>query len=239
MKEVKDFKFQVKSVNEDGTFEGYSAVYGNVDLGGDVVEPGAFTKTLSDRKNQSYLLWQHKADRPIGDAQYTDETSGLFMKGSLWLDMPDAKVAHTFLLKSLEKGLPAGLSIGYNAVQRDYDSKGVRHLRELKLYESSIVTVAMNDRAFVTAVKSADDLDEFVERFNAISEEIKSGRALSEASRTRLKASMDSMKQAMDHLSALMTDETGKSAAIHHDTEPEGLHSAIDSLKATLDKFIA
>jgi phage head maturation protease len=52
MKEVKDFKFQVKSVNEDGTFEGYSAVYGNVDLGGDVVEPGAFTKTLSDRKNQ-------------------------------------------------------------------------------------------------------------------------------------------------------------------------------------------
>lgn len=236
MRETKDFKFQVKAVNDDGTFSGYAATYGNVDLGDDVIEPGAFTKTLREKNNQSFLLWQHDQRQPIGDAVYTDEAKGLSLEGSLWLDMPRARDAHIFLKRSLEKKLPAGLSIGYDAVKKSFEGS-VRHLQEVKLWESSIVTFPMNERALVTAVKGAEDLDEYARALTVLADEIKAGRTLSQTTRDRLQRSMDAMHEAMTHLTALMTDagDGGKSAARHHDGEP-GIHSAFDSLHSTLSK---
>ena len=49
------------------TFEGYGSVFGNKDLGNDVIEAGAFAKSLKRRKPQNVkLLYQHKSDMPIG-----------------------------------------------------------------------------------------------------------------------------------------------------------------------------
>ena len=50
-------KLQVKSLDEAGKFSGLASVYGNVDLGGDVVEPGAFTKAIADRGGVDSALW--------------------------------------------------------------------------------------------------------------------------------------------------------------------------------------
>ena len=55
----KHFRFQIKSLSADGSFEGLAAVYGNVDLGGDVIEPGAFNKTLAEKNFEVPILWQH------------------------------------------------------------------------------------------------------------------------------------------------------------------------------------
>ena len=33
---------------EQGVFSGYGSIFGNVDDGGDIVEPGAFTKTIAE-----------------------------------------------------------------------------------------------------------------------------------------------------------------------------------------------
>ena len=38
---------QLKEAKADGSFTGYAAVFNNVDLGGDVILPGAFTHTPS------------------------------------------------------------------------------------------------------------------------------------------------------------------------------------------------
>jgi hypothetical protein len=41
-----DFTFEVKSLGDDGTFEGYASTFGNKDSGGDVIMPGAFAKSI-------------------------------------------------------------------------------------------------------------------------------------------------------------------------------------------------
>ena len=47
--EYKKMKFKMDSYNEEeGIFSGYGAVFSNVDTGGDIIEPGAFTKTLAE-----------------------------------------------------------------------------------------------------------------------------------------------------------------------------------------------
>src|SRR5512137_3020551 len=83
----------IKGVTEEGTFEGILSPYGNVDLGGDVVEPGAYTKTLKDRGNTVPLLWQHRTDMPIGELALEDKPDGLYCKGKLLMALPEAQRA--------------------------------------------------------------------------------------------------------------------------------------------------
>ncbi len=42
-----DRPFELKSISSAGIFEGYVSVFNNVDLGGDVILPGAFTDSLA------------------------------------------------------------------------------------------------------------------------------------------------------------------------------------------------
>src|SRR6266566_5269881 len=59
-------RLQIKSLDEAGRFVGLASTYGNVDLGGDVVEPGAFQKTITDRGGEVPLLFAHDSRQPIG-----------------------------------------------------------------------------------------------------------------------------------------------------------------------------
>ena len=67
--------------------EGHGSVFGNVDLGGDVVLPGAFKSSLAEHGANGSLpamFWMHKADSVAGrwDAMSEDDT-GLSVKGTL------------------------------------------------------------------------------------------------------------------------------------------------------------
>jgi len=164
------FSFKVKQLdNADpvGSFEGMLAVYGNVDLGGDAIVPGAFTRTLQNHGNQVPLLWQHKPDDPIGTLQLSDTPTGLAAKGQLELDLPTARVAYTLLKAKVIKGL----SIGYDTITDSIDD-GVRYLKELRLWEGSLVTFPMNEQATVSAVKtiSAEDDREILAAIRRLTE---------------------------------------------------------------------
>jgi HK97 family phage prohead protease len=150
MREKKDFRFDIKEVKENGEFEGLAATYGNVDHGGDVIEPGAFTKTISERP-EIPVLWSHDPREPIGLGSIEDSDKGLVIKGKLELDLPEAEKAYIRLKKKLVKGL----SIGFETVKKARKA-GVRRLQEIKLWEVSLVTFPMNDLAQVTAVKNKD-----------------------------------------------------------------------------------
>ena len=149
-------RMQVKNLSEDGTFEGTLSPYGNVDEGGDLVEPGAFTAFLKQFGNIVPMLWQHLQDCPIGSLVLTDQPDGLYCKGKLFLDtdangnylVPEAAKAYGLL----KAGIIKGLSIGYETIKAQTIA-GVRHLKELKLYEGSIVTFPMNTSAGVNSVK--------------------------------------------------------------------------------------
>jgi phage head maturation protease len=59
------FEIDAKAINDQGEFEGYLSVFGNVDQGGDVVAPGAFAKSLQSRPPPKVkLLLQHDRYTP-------------------------------------------------------------------------------------------------------------------------------------------------------------------------------
>jgi HK97 family phage prohead protease len=152
MRHTKDFRFKLKTANGTGSFTGLAAVYGNVDLGNDQIERGAFKQTLLQNSNYP-LLWQHRSEQPIGMARLSDSNAGLAIDGQLLLDVPEAQTAYSLL----KAGVVKGLSIGYDAVRDSIDAAGIRHLEELRLWEVSIVTFPMNEAATVASVKSLDD----------------------------------------------------------------------------------
>jgi len=137
-----------------GTFEGYGSVFGNKDLGNDVIEAGAFTKSLKRRKPQSVkLLYQHKSDMPIGVFDSIKEDGhGLVVKGRLALKTQAGAEAYELL----KMGALDGLSIGFrvNPDQVSYDKRGnKRIIKEVDLMEVSLVTFPMNPQATVRSVK--------------------------------------------------------------------------------------
>jgi uncharacterized protein len=148
----RQFSFEVKSVGDEGTFTGLASTYGGVDLGGDTIMPGAFTKTIAEKHGQVPLLMGHDTGSPIGLATLTDSPQGLVVKGELVLEADGAKSAYALL----KKGVIRGLSIGYDTVKSTM-AGGVRQLSELKLWEISLTAFPMNPEAMVTAVKSSNE----------------------------------------------------------------------------------
>lgn len=159
---TKDFPLHVKDVSEDGTFEGYGSIFGNADSYGEVVEPGAFAKSLAKHakeKTSPLMLWQHNWEHPIGVWDHLEEDrKGLFGKGRLLRGVQKADEAHIIM----KNGAIRGLSIGYREVRTEPDGNN-RKLLELDLMEISPVSFPANRRAGITAVKS-DRMDEFARR---------------------------------------------------------------------------
>lgn len=169
------FELDVKAVTDEGEFEGYASVFNIVDLGNDIVLPGAFTKSLARRPAAKVkMLRSHKPDDPVGiwtDLQQDDK--GLRAKGRLILETTLGRETH-ILMKA---GALDGLSIGYRSLKDRYDrSKGTRLLEELDLPEISILAFPMNTRATVSRVKGEDAAEHaraLVAEINRIKETIR------------------------------------------------------------------
>ncbi len=148
-------KMAIKQIAADGSFEGSLAVYNNVDLGGDIIAPGAFTKTIKERGNQVPMLWQHDSKRPIGMLTLIDDPDALRVKGQLLMELPDARNAYLLIKARIVKGL----SIGFDTLKDTLEGT-VRHLLEIRLWEGSLVTFPMNEQALITSVKARKESKE-------------------------------------------------------------------------------
>jgi HK97 family phage prohead protease len=144
--------FEVKSLNDAGRFEGYASVFGNVDLGGDIVERGAFKEFVQNEAGQVVVLWQHHSNEPIGVASVAQDKTGLRFSGDLVLDDPIAHKAYSHM----KAGSVRGMSIGFDILPGGAEilNSGLRKLKSLKLWEISVVTFGMNPLAQVSGVKS-------------------------------------------------------------------------------------
>ncbi|OFX13207.1 MAG: hypothetical protein A2Z18_11105 [Armatimonadetes bacterium RBG_16_58_9] len=157
MRERKDLKLTLKAVTDEGTFDGYLSVYDVVDLGNDVVEKGAFTKTISEQKGIVPMLWSHDPAHPLGVLNLADNDLGLNVKGEFFMDASEkAREIHAMSKRYHEKGRPMGLSIGFDAIQKTRD-KGIRYLKEIKLYEGSLTLFPMLPSAQITDIKALLD----------------------------------------------------------------------------------
>ena len=151
-----NFNFEIKSVQEGGTFKGLASTW-ELDRHGDVIETGAFAKTLADWQKRGAripILWAHQHDEPVGAIVTATETAeGLEIEGQLALDVGNAKRAY-----SLAKTGALAMSIGFTVPEGGADIRsGVRFIKQIDLAEISLVAIPANPGAVVREVKSARD----------------------------------------------------------------------------------
>ena len=97
--------FEMKSLNADGTFEGYASVFNNIDSQRDRVHAGAFKASIHERDKPVQLLWQHQWEKPIGViTALFEDARGLYMKGKLLLEVEQAREAYALLKAGVVRG---------------------------------------------------------------------------------------------------------------------------------------
>lgn len=197
--ETKRLSFKMDEYDEEeGIFSGYGAVFENVDSGGDIIEPGAFAKALAAGWDRVKILALHNdCWLPIGKPlELREDEKGLFLK---------AKISDTSMGKDikilLKDGVLNELSIGYEPVVFEFDQAGIRHLKEVDLWEVSVVTWAMNPEAVITDYKSATE---------EIRRELKEGRKISDARLKSLKQVSQSMKDSARMIDSVIEEADGK-----------------------------
>lgn len=186
--------FEVKAVDDAAhTFTGLAAAW-TLDAGGDVIQRGAFKRTLADwkaaKKQRPIPLIDthayHSVNQVLGKMIDAEETAdGLLATFQMIPDDPSAEAA----FRRIKDGCVTGLSIGYEAVVVEYPEqedrqKGIwRYLKEVKLREVSLVTYPMNDDARLDPDTAKNDARALLERVQ--------GKALSDDERTQLQAVRD------------------------------------------------
>lgn len=140
-------------ITEDGHFSGYASIFSVKDTGGDIVEPGAFARTLKNRPAKDVrLLWQHDPREPIGVIHaLKEDQQGLRVEGQLLLEIERAKALHLLI----QAGALDALSIGYKVVSSRADQGArARRLTDIELWEVSFVTFPMQPLARLMQAKT-------------------------------------------------------------------------------------
>lgn len=155
-----------------GIFEGYASVFGNVDSYGDKVIKGAFANSLAKSfPNDGAGIpcyWSHRMDDPefiLGKTlSAVEDEHGLKVRVSLDLDNPKAAAAY----RALKAGAVNQMSFAYEVIDSHFVPEkgtkfgGVNELRELNIFEVSVVQIGANTATSIDMVKSAMKNDDSV-----------------------------------------------------------------------------
>lgn len=152
--EIKAARAQFKAVTDApaGTFEAIVSVFGNVDLGGDRVMPGAFARTLSEWEASGDpipVIWSHEWDDPMSHIGYVEKAEerpeGLYVRALLDVDNNERAA---YVARLLKERRVREFSFGYFAKGSelvDDDEYGkVRELTEIDLFEVGPTLLGMN-----------------------------------------------------------------------------------------------
>ena len=156
--ETKELALSLKAEGAEGEIVGYGSIFGNVDAHGDRIVSGAFKNSLEARSPK--MLWQHDMYEPIGRwTEAREDDKGLYLKGKLSTGTARGRDAYELI----KDGALDGLSIGYRTLDYEMDG-GDRVLKQLELYEVSVVTLGANALATITGVKAGEMTERDFER---------------------------------------------------------------------------
>lgn len=134
-------------------FSGYASVFDGLDSYGDTIKAGAYKNTITDRERPVQLRWNHFGPVIGKFTEMYEDEKGLFVSGELTKGHSVAEDTAALL----RHGAISGLSIGYSV--KDSEQQGVvRVLRDIELFEISIVETPADNNAHIQTVKSATDL---------------------------------------------------------------------------------
>jgi HK97 family phage prohead protease len=180
MKNVEYKPFEIKSVsfNEEQNemlISGYAATFGNTDtpqmayhpelrkavVVSDTITKGAFAKTIQERKSRIKFCLNHMINNPVGKiVELKEDEIGLWVEVRISDAEPELKI-------KLQEGIYDEFSIGFNAIKAMWkaqpDGTYIRELNEIKLGEISVVTIARDEKAKITDVKSAEQAIDIIE----------------------------------------------------------------------------
>ena len=165
---------------KQGIVTGYFSKFNNVDSDGDIIRPGAFTKTIKENGPESSLprikhLLNHDPSLPLGVLTSLKEDG----YGLLYESQVGSHELGEDFIKMVESGLITEHSIGFKIIKRNqiqsYEnyiknpSLGQYEITEIKLYEGSSLTAwGANPYTPITSLKSANDMDLLVAKHEAI-----------------------------------------------------------------------
>lgn len=154
----------VKVDSNSRTISGYAAIWGNVDDAGDVLMKGCCAKSISERGPESstnrkiIFLWMHDCDEPLGRiTKLVEDEKGLYFEAEVD-KIPDGDRC----IEQLKSGTLNQFSIGYMYVWAncEWDSaKDVLIVKEINLFEISVVSLGCNPETGFEGMKSASDVD--------------------------------------------------------------------------------
>jgi HK97 family phage prohead protease len=149
--EFKKFSLDSENVDiEERKIFGYAATFGNKDLVGDVIVPGAFKKTLEEAGPRVKVFYNHT--QPIGrPLKMEEDEKGLYV---------EARISKTAkgdeILELIKDGAISEMSIAYEVIQDEKKADG-RYLKEIKLFEFGPVDFPANPEAVISGVKALAD----------------------------------------------------------------------------------
>jgi HK97 family phage prohead protease len=162
--EYKGCVSEIKEVDEQGIVTFYAAVFGNTDLGNDIIEQGAFKKTLMENVKNIRHFKHHDSWKMAGVIQEINEDGfGLLVKSKLILKTQLGLETYEEYKAMIAAGKSMDHSIGYRVIKNETERVNddeVRRIKELKLFEVSTLTAwGMNPLAQTVNVKSLDNID--------------------------------------------------------------------------------
>lgn len=195
--ELKSFHAEIKAYDQaTGQVEALVSVFGNVDLGGDRVMPGAFSKTLQEwaaKGDPIPVIWSHEWDDPMShigevvDAHETD--AGLYTKFQLDVE---ANPKAAYVARLLKQRRVTQFSFGYytrdSKMVTDPDGKSVRELLDIELFEVGPTLLGMNPATQLLEAASQSIHD------------VKVGRVLSSSNEQALSQAVDLISGVLSQL---------------------------------------
>lgn len=235
---------------EAGVITGYGAIFGNKDLGGDIIVPGAFLKSINDARNLGHpvpMYFQHDRNQVAGVwTDMVEDENGLLVTGRVNMD----KQLGRELVSDMKFGSVTGLSIGYRTIKDQWDeATSARMLIELKLVEISAVCTPMNPLARITGIKDDDEDAQFppktIREFEkALRDELGFSRSVAKAIASRgFKAATDVQQDAVADVASsedetVVSDGTGHAPRDEDGDTKKALEALLAEMKSARGKFL-
>lgn len=208
--------------SEDGSggIQGYASTFANWDSVRERPAKGAFIPHLDDFLNDGFIAIGHDwSSLPVATPSVAREDDiGLYLEADFH-STPEAQAARTVTIERIERKKSVKLSIGYEVLRDEYTDEG-RILKEIKLFEVSLVTVPANPLASVTGAKhlppEGGPLSAFADAveaaYRAFTQEAralegrraKEGRVLSDSNRKRIQSLLEALTSVQSELTEFL-----------------------------------
>tara|TARA_R110001592_G_scaffold133073_2_gene348215 strand:+ start:2933 stop:3592 length:660 start_codon:yes stop_codon:yes gene_type:complete len=201
--------------DEKGIIKGYASMFNNKDSDGDIITKGAYAKTLQENSERIAFLYQHNMNQPIGKPlSMKEDEKGLFI---------EAKISDSSLGKDVKTMVSEGIlkefSVGFIPIKEDLQRE-VNYIKEIKLFEFSLVTLAANPLAKVTEYKGTKSVDNLMDEFDKL---IKMSRKLDNPHLLEFELRM------LKEKSSLILNESQKSELEKESVESKKIANELDN----------